>query len=115
MHIPIHAQTRTQDHHSSYTATEVLCSTNKSAFPLLCVCAAETESSSVPMMDEMSLLQEYVEQNRAEDASSFIEPTFINTEPPESKVRNVHTLKLSSFSKHITVNCVQLMFSCNLY
>ncbi|KAG7332136.1 hypothetical protein KOW79_003970 [Hemibagrus wyckioides] len=55
----------------------------------------ETESSGVPMMDEMSLLQEYVEQNRAAEASSFIKPSFIHTEPPESKVRNESRLEVS--------------------
>ncbi|MCJ8735302.1 hypothetical protein PDJAM_G00245260 [Pangasius djambal] len=45
---------------------------------------AESESTGVPMMEEMSLLQETVEANRAAEASSFIEPSLIHTEPPES-------------------------------
>ncbi|KAF4070524.1 hypothetical protein AMELA_G00286320 [Ameiurus melas] len=45
---------------------------------------AESESTAVHMMEEMSLLQETVEQSRAAEASSFIEPSFIHAEPPES-------------------------------
>ncbi|KAK3540222.1 hypothetical protein QTP70_028418 [Hemibagrus guttatus] len=55
---------------------------------------AESESSGVPMMNEMSFLQESVEQNRAAEETSFIEPSFIHTEPPESKVRNESRLEV---------------------
>lgn len=62
-------------------------------FFLLSVCSAESELTAVSMMEEMSLLRETVEQNRAAEASGFIETSFIHKEPPESNVRNVHTLK----------------------
>lgn len=62
----------------------------------MCVCAAESESTAVTMTEELSLLQDTVEQSRAAEASSFIEPSFIHTEPPESNVRNVHTLTYQS-------------------
>lgn len=108
---PTNTHTYIQSHCSNHIATEVqLWKANKGAFVLLCVCAAESESSAVPMMEEMSLLQEAVEQNRAAEASSFIEPSFIHTEPPEFNVRNVHTLKLSSPSKHINRSCVWYKF-----
>ncbi|XP_060786713.1 double-strand-break repair protein rad21-like protein 1 [Neoarius graeffei] len=45
---------------------------------------AESERTAVSMMEEMSLLQETVEQNRAAEASGFIETSFIHKEPPES-------------------------------
>ncbi|XP_027022886.1 double-strand-break repair protein rad21-like protein 1 [Tachysurus fulvidraco] len=49
---------------------------------------AESESTGVPMMDEMSLLQESLAPNGAAEASSFIDPSFIHTEPSECNVGN---------------------------
>lgn len=86
---------------------------NKGAFLFSC-CVAESESTAVHMVEEMSLLQETVEQSRAAEESSFIEPSFTHAEPPESKVRKVHTLKLCSLSKHVVINCVWYKFCCQI-
>ncbi|KAF5907306.1 double-strand-break repair protein rad21-like protein 1, partial [Clarias magur] len=62
---------------------------------------AESESTAVPMMEEMSLLQETVEGNRAAEASSFIEPSFIHMEPSEfnnSRLEVLHPELLSDES-----------------
>lgn len=81
---------------------------------LFSCCVAESESTAVHMVEEMSLLQETVEQSRAAEESSFIEPSFTHAEPPESKVRKVHTLKLCSLSKHVVINCVWYKFCCQI-
>lgn len=106
IHPQTHAHIHRQDHYSSYIAREKHLYWQTITLQWLCVFAAESESTGVPMMDEMSLLQESVAPNSAAEASSFIDPSFIHTEPSECNVGNVHTLKLNSFSKPISINCL---------
>ncbi|KAM9475624.1 double-strand-break repair protein rad21-like protein 1 [Clarias gariepinus] len=53
---------------------------------------AESESIAVPMMKEMSLLQETAEGNSAAEASSFIEPSFVHMEPSEFNTSRLEVL-----------------------
>ncbi|KAI5094785.1 RAD21 cohesin complex component like 1, partial [Silurus meridionalis] len=57
--------------------------------------AREAEIQNTTMVEEMSLLQETVEQSREAEASSFIQPSFIQTDPLESNVRSESRLEVS--------------------